>query len=93
MHWSMNLKKNGILFAREVQYQVKYKDTILPHRFFADFVVFDSIILEVKTVSDLTNEHFEQTINYLAVSGIEVGLLMNFRKPKLQHKRIILTER
>lgn len=86
-------KKNGILFAREVQYQVKYKDTILPHMFFADFVLFDSIILEVKAVSDLTDEHFEQTINYLAVSGIEVGLLINFRKPKLQYKRVILTER
>ncbi len=86
-------KKNGIWFAREVQYQVKYKETILPHLFFADFVVFDSIILEVKAVSDLSNQHFEQTINYLAVSGMEVGLLVNFRKPKLQYKRVILTER
>jgi GxxExxY protein len=61
--------------------------------FFADFVLFDSIILEVKAVSDLIDEHFEQTINYLAVSGIEAGLLINFRKPKLQYKRVILTER
>lgn len=81
------------MFAREVEYQVKYKDTILPHKFFADFVAFDSIIIEVKTVSELTDQHFEQTINYLAVSGMEVGLLLNFRKPKLQYKRVILTER
>ncbi len=86
-------KKNGILFAREVKYQVRYKDIVLPHQFFADFVVFDSIILEVKTVSDLNDVHFEQTINYLNVSGMEVGLLMNFRKPKLQYKRIIHTNR
>lgn len=86
-------KKNGILFEREVRYQVRYKDTILSHLFFADFVVYDSIILEVKAVSDLIDQHFEQTINYLTVSGMEVGLLINFRKPKLQYKRIILTER
>ena len=85
-------RKHGILFEREVKYQVKYKNIILPHQFFADFVVFGSIILEVKTVSDLIDQHFEQTINYLAVSGNEVGLLVNFRKPKLQYKRIILTE-
>ena len=85
-------RKKGVLFAREVEYQVKYKDTILPHKFFADFVAFDSIIIEAKSVSDLTEQHFEQTINYLAVSGMEVGLLLNFRKPKLQYKRIILTE-
>ena len=86
-------KKNGIPFAREVQYLVKYKDTILPHQFYADFVVFDSLILEIKAVSDFCKEHFEQTINYLAVSGMEVGVLVNFRKSKLEYKRVILSER
>ncbi len=86
-------RKNGIPFAREVRYQVRYKDTTLPHQFFADFVVFDCIILEVKAVSDFCKEHFEQTINYLAVSGMEVGLLVNFRKPKLRYKRVILERR
>lgn len=86
-------KKKGIPFAREVRYQVNYKDVILPHEFYADFVVFDSIILEAKTVKELANEHFEQTINYLAVSGMEVGVLVNFRKPQLQYKRVIFTER
>ena len=86
-------KRNGVLFEREVQYQVKYKDIILPHQFFADFVAFGSIILEIKAVSDLTDQHFAQTINYLAVSGMEVGLVINFKKPKLHYKRVILTER
>lgn len=86
-------RRNGILFEREVQYQVKYKDIILPHQFYADFVAFDSIILEIKAVSDLTDKHFAQTINYLAVSRTEVGLLINFHKQKLQYKRVILTER
>lgn len=84
-------RKNQIPFKREVCYRVRYKDIVLPHHFYADFVLFDLIILELKAVSELTNEHFEQTLNYLAVSGLEVGLLVNFRKPKLQYKRVILT--
>ncbi len=84
-------KKLGIPFGREVCYRVHYKDTILPHHFYADFVVYDSIILELKAVSEIVSEHYEQTLNYLAVSGLEVGLLVNFRKPKLQYKRLINT--
>lgn len=86
-------RKNGVLFEREVRYQVKYKDVILPHQFVADFVAFGSVILEVKAVADLTDIHFAQTINYLAVPGTEVGLLVNFKKSSLQYKRVILTEK
>lgn len=87
------LRRNCILFKREVEYKVRYKDIILPHYYFADFVVFDQIILEAKAVSELKNEHIEQTINYLAVAGMELRLLVNFRKPRLEYKRLILTER
>lgn len=83
------LEKNGIPFQREVQFKVHYKDTILPHHYFADFVIYDCIILEAKAVSEIIGEHYEQTINYLAVSGLELGLLVNFRQKKLQYKRVI----
>ena len=78
-----------IPFKREVRFQVNYKDVILPHEFFADFVIFDNIILEAKSVSELKKEHFEQLINYLAVSGKEVGFLINFRQVSLQYKRLV----
>lgn len=79
-----------IPFEREVEFKVRYKDIILPHYYYADFVVFDQVILEAKAVSELRDEHYQQTINYLAVSGLELGLLVNFRKPKLVYKRVIL---
>jgi len=85
------LNEMGILFDREVEFKINYKDIILPHYFFADFVIHDQIILEAKAVSELRNEHVEQTINYLAASGIEVGLLVNFRKPRVEYKRLILS--
>ena len=78
-----------IPFEREVEYEVNYKDIILPHKFYADFMVFDKIILEVKGVSGLADEHIAQTINYLKVSGTKLGLLVNFGELKLNFRRLI----
>ena len=83
------LKKAGIPYQREKEYKVIYKDIILPHKFYADFVVFDSIILEVKGVSALTDEFTAQCINYLKVSGNRLSLLVNFGELRLNYKRIV----
>ena len=80
---------NGIEFEREKQYLVYYKDVLLPHKFYADFILFDKIILEVKCVSDIVDEHVSQTINYLKVSGNKLGLIVNFARGKLEYKRIV----
>jgi GxxExxY protein len=81
--------ERGITFSREQEYSVRYKNTILKHKFCADFVVMDKIILEVKTVSELTKIHQEQTINYLCVADMRLGLLINFRGASLQYKRLV----
>ncbi len=81
--------KNNILFSREQNYKVAYKDIILPHSYTADFVVFDKIIIEVKAVKTIINEHIAQTINYLKVSENKVGLLINFGESKLKYQRLI----
>ena len=81
----------GIKYNREKRYDVKYKDIWLPHHFFADFVVFDKIILEVKAISSgFTDGHLAKSINYLKVSNNKLALLVNFGEPKLQFKRIVL---
>ncbi|WP_456406453.1 GxxExxY protein [Caldithrix abyssi] len=80
----------NIPYEREKEYQVKYKEIILPHKFYADFVVFDKIILEVKGISNIGNEHIAQIINYLKISGCQLGLLVNFGKLSLEYKRIIV---
>ncbi len=84
------LKQAHIPFEREKEYVVRYKDIILPHKFYADFVVYDKIILEIKCVSNLGNEHIAQTMNYLKISGCKLGLLVNFGKLSLEFKRVIL---
>ncbi len=83
-------KRKDTVYKREQEYQVRYKDIILPHKFYADFVVLDKIILEVKAVSGISDEHIARTINYLKVSNNKLALLVNFNKAKLEYKRIVL---
>ena len=85
----IEFENEGIDYAREKEYDVVYKGHILPRKYYADFVVFDKIILEVKCVASLTDEHYSQVINYLKVSGTKLGLLVNFSRNKLETKRII----
>lgn len=81
--------EDGIYFEREKKYEVKFRNEILKHLFYADFVVLDNIILEIKCVSTLTDEHMAQCINYLKVSGNKLALLVNFGRGKLEYKRIV----
>jgi GxxExxY protein len=86
-------KRAGIPFEREKEYEVNYKDIILPHKFYADFVVFDDIILEVKAVQAIANEFIALAINYLKVSQNKLALIVNFGELKLNSKRIVLDEK
>lgn len=86
-------KKAKIPYEREKQYDVYYKDIKLPHNFYADFVVYDKIILEVKSVKFIVDEFVAQTINYLKCSNNKLGLLVNFGELKLNYKRIALDKK
>jgi GxxExxY protein len=83
-------RKAGIEFKREKKYEVNYKGIILPHKFYADFVVMDKIILEVKAISAIHDEFIAQAINYLKVSQNKLALIVNFGELKLNYKRIVL---
>ena len=82
---------HGFPFVREQEFLVHYKDVILQHKFYADFVVFDKIILEVKAKKGVLEEHYAQVLNYLAVSKLPLALLFNFHGKSLDYKRVILT--
>lgn len=80
----------NIPYEREKEYAVNYKNIILNHKFYADFVLFDSIILEVKSSETLHPKHYSQCLNYLKVSSNRLAILANFNSISLEHKRIIL---
>jgi GxxExxY protein len=84
------LKRDDIFYEREKAYPVFFLGKMLPHQFWADFVVLNKIILEIKCCKELNDEHIAQTINYLKVSGNRLGLLVNFGRGKLEYKRLVL---
>ena len=86
-------EQNKIPYQREKEFVVSYKDTILKHKFYADFVVFDEIILEIKTVDCFNASHYNQCLNYLKVSKNELALLVNFNSVSLEFKRIVNTKK
>jgi GxxExxY protein len=83
-------RQDNTFFEREKEYAVYFRGILLRHKFWADFVVYDKIILELKCVSVLTDEHVAQTLNYLKVSGNKLGLLVNFGRGKLEYRRLLL---
>jgi GxxExxY protein len=84
------LNQKQIKFEREKEFIVHYKDIILPHKFYADFVVFDKVILEVKSVKEFNSKHIAQCINYLKVSGKRLCILVNFQNESMEFKRVVL---
>ena len=86
----IEFKKNSTSYSREKRYNIKYKGQSIPHYYIADFVIDDTIILEIKAIESLTSSHIKQTLNYLAASKIRLGLLVNFGEDSLSYKRVIL---
>lgn len=59
--------------------------------YIADFICYSSVLVELKALTDLTTDHEAQLINYLKVTGLPLGIIINFGKKSLQYKRIINT--
>ncbi len=86
----VELSRAGIPFYREKSYAVSYKGVLLPHSYYADFIIWDKILFEAKAVEQLCDAHKKQVLNYLAASKIRLGLLVNFGGDSLEWKRIVL---
>jgi GxxExxY protein len=78
----------GLAARSRVPLQVSYKGLVIGD-YIADVLVEDRIIVELKCVDRLANEHVAQAINYLKASGLRMALLINFQRPKVEWKRII----
>ena len=63
---------------------------ILKHKFYADFIIYDEIILEAKTAKLIRDKHVAQTFNYIYLSWSKFGIMVNFKNKSLEHKRIIV---
>jgi len=87
---SMELEDQDIPFLEKPRIRLEYKGRKLKHEYEPDFLCFDQIIVEIKAVKQLTNEHRAQVINYLKSTGMQLGLLVNFgHSPKIEHERFV----
>ena len=83
----MVMRQIGLKVDTERSYNVIFREKVIG-RYVADLVVNDSVIVELKCCENLVREHQAQLFNYLKVSGLSVGLLVNFRHRKLDWKRL-----
>lgn len=72
----LEFQKNKIPYEKEKQFKIYYKEQLLKPKFYADFIVYESIILEIKATSYIGNPFVTQTINYLKASGLKLGIII-----------------
>lgn len=86
----IELRLQGVPFVVKKSLALEYKGCVLRATYEPDFVCFDQIVLELKAVTELTDEHRAQVQNYLKATGLTLGLLVNFgHYPKAQVERIV----
>jgi GxxExxY protein len=86
----IDLCEANIPYEREKRYRIKYKGNILRNPYVADFLVYDSIVLEIKSASAIIDAHIAQAISYLNVTDLKLALVINFGERSLTHKRVLL---
>ena len=82
-------KLQGIPFEREKSFSIVYKGEELEQKYVADFVCYGKIIVELKAVEELLPVHTAQVVNYLALTGYKLGLLVNFNAQQIKPERIV----
>jgi GxxExxY protein len=87
LDWELAL--DGRKVGRQVEFPVMFREKNVG-LYYADLVVDQAVIVEVKAVDAIADTHRAQLINYLRISGLRVGLIVNFAKKRLEYERIIV---
>jgi len=83
------LEREGIPAKQQAPADVYFQNKVVG-QYFADILVDNKLILELKVVEVISNVHKAQVLNYLRATGMKLGLILNFAKPKLEYKRLVL---
>jgi GxxExxY protein len=89
----IELAARGIPFRPQVELPIRYKGSLLLTFYKADLLCYEAVVVELKALARLSGVEEAQVINYLKATGHEVGLLLNFGRPSLEYKRLILSRR
>jgi GxxExxY protein len=85
----VEFKIRGIPYKQQPRYCVVYKD-VRVGEYIPDLIAFDQIVVDTKTVDCIGDHEQGQILNYLKVTGLRVGLILNFKRPRLEWKRLAL---
>lgn len=86
--FKLELTENGLNYECQKEIKIEYLGVLIgTHRL--DLVIENQVVVELKAVKELTEIHFAQLLSYLKASGIKVGLLLNFAKPRLEIRRVV----
>ena len=86
---TVEFRQRGMPFAQQPRFPVIYK-SVNVGEYIPDLIVFDQIIVDTKTIAAIGNNEKAQIINYLKITGLKVGILLNFKHSKLEWQRIVL---
>ncbi|MGA7878122.1 MAG: GxxExxY protein [Desulfoferrobacter sp.] len=87
----VEFKHQGISFQQQGSYPVFYRGEQIDD-YIPDLEVEGRLIVEIKTVDKVIDEHIGQVLNYLKITGLVVGVILNFKKPKLEWKKVVLED-
>ncbi len=80
----------GVPYQKEVGLDICYKELKLPVSYRVDLICYDSVLVELKALSDLSGTEEAQILNYLKASRLKTGLLLNFGRPSPEYRRFVL---
>ena len=87
---AIEFEKRGVPFKKEHRLEIYYKEALLEKKYYADFLCYGQIVVELKACTGLTDHHTAQALNYLSALKLNLALLVNFGNPRLQWKRVVI---
>lgn len=85
----VELGSRNIAYRQQPRYEVVYKNTCIGE-YIPDLIVADTVVVDAKTIECITDHEMGQVLNYLKITGLCIGLILNFKHAKLQWKRVVL---
>ena len=85
----VDFQYHGIPYVQQARYPIHYREVKIGE-YIPDLIVFEKVVVDTKTIEKITDHEIGQMLNYLRVTGLQVGLILNFKHSKLQFRRVSL---
>lgn len=87
----VELSLRGIPFSQQRRFEIAYKGSVVG-LYVPDLIVYETVVVDTKVVERITDQDGGQMLNYLRITGLAVGLILNFKNPRLEFRRVLLAE-